>query len=638
MALQSYSTLLNQVVRAIWPTQPVTDQQVPRVDHEHLMTKNSAGGMTYVVSDEDLIDRILILGTNSNTYYATAQKLTDDAIASIKKMISEGKGEMIVSRVKDIYKSGRAPKQDPTLFVLALLTQTDVPEKIKKSALECVVNLRILTHLYTWIGLRKSISGKKGFGRAIRTQMLNFVKNRSGIHLAYLFTKYRSRKVGSETWSIDDIIKCAHIPSNKLSLDRQLVIIYIVNGLPEAEKLFAEKCTDDTECLKVITYLRAVEETKNLTCAEDTAIQFIRQYHLPREVLSTHLLKSLTVWQSLLFSSHVGEGSKISRKITMPITALIRNLGVMSTKGMFDDPEIVTIVDNHIKNKTVLKCGYVHPVALLIAKTTYETGHGVMGKLVWDVNKNIVDALEDGFYEAFGNIEGTGKRILHAVDCSGSMRISTCAVPNLTACQAVATLVMEAVRRESKMHTDRKCHCAKNDTTHSQYIQDVVLFNDAGSYVDIKPTHRLNDVMSLIQDNNFGTTDCSQPMLKALELFKSTKGIKGNYDGFIVYTDNETYCGNVHPAQALEDYRKETGINAKLVVVATTPTAHTIAPHGTYADFLCLNVTGFDLNGPTLIRDFLSGTTNKIYKHIEDNTVTTNTNEEVGDDWDTCDE
>src|SRR3989338_8963472 len=99
--------------------------------------------------------------------------------------------------------------------------------------------------------------------------MLNFVKNRSGFQLAHLITKYRSRKVGTETWSIDDIIKCAHIPSNKLSLDRQLIIVYIVDGLLEAENLFSEKCVDDVECLEVITYLRAVEATKNSTCTED---------------------------------------------------------------------------------------------------------------------------------------------------------------------------------------------------------------------------------------------------------------------------------------------------------------------------------------------------------------------------------
>ena len=46
-----------------------------------------------------------------------------------------------------------------------------------------------------------------------------------------------------------------------------------------------------------------------------------------------------------------------------------------------------------------------------------------------------------------------------------------------------------------------------------------------------------------------GGTDCALPMLHA-------KKKKLEIDVFIVYTDNETWYGRVHPSAALRQYRK----------------------------------------------------------------------------------
>jgi 60 kDa SS-A/Ro ribonucleoprotein len=253
-------------------------------------------------------------------------------------------------------------------------------------------------------------------------------------------------------------------------------------------------------------------------------------------------------------------------------------------------------------------------VAVLVAKTTYDRGAGIKGSLTWPVNGVISSALEEAFYVAFGHIEGTGKRVLHAVDCSGSMTAAACALPNLTACQAVSCLVMEAVRREHKHAT-----LMMATGVEVPVVQDVMLFNSTGTMVDVRPTHKLADVMRLVQAHNFGTTDCAQPMLKAIKEYKESKGTKGLYDLFVVYTDNETYyAGSAHPSQLLDDYRTLTGLDAKMVVIATTPTSHTIAYGGSYGgrgNMLApapgvetkytLNIAGFDLNGPELIRNFM---------------------------------
>ena len=52
-------------------------------------------------------------------------------------------------------------------------------------------------------------------------------------------------------------------------------------------------------------------------------------------------------------------------------------------------------------------------------------------------------------------------------------------------------------------------------------------------------------------------------------------------DGFVVYTDSETWAGKIHPVQALAEYRPKTGVAAKLDMV------------------------GFDTATPAAIADFL---------------------------------
>ena len=73
-------------------------------------------------------------------------------------------------------------------------------------------------------------------------------------------------------------------------------------------------------------------------------------------------------------------------------------------------------------------------------------------------------------------------------------------------------------------------------------------------------------------------------------------------DAFVILTDNETWAGNVHPAEALRNYRQHTGIGAKLVVCAMTSNGFSIADP---QDGGMLDVVGFDTAVPRLMDDFL---------------------------------
>ena len=65
--------------------------------------------------------------------------------------------------------------------------------------------------------------------------------------------------------------------------------------------------------------------------------------------------------------------------------------------------------------------------------------------------REIVDALDAAFYTAFGNVEPAGKRLLLALDVSGSMAGGSVAgVPGLTPRDASAALALVTAATETQ--------------------------------------------------------------------------------------------------------------------------------------------------------------------------------------------
>jgi 60 kDa SS-A/Ro ribonucleoprotein len=95
----------------------------------------------------------------------------------------------------------------------------------------------------------------------------------------------------------------------------------------------------------------------------------------------------------------------------------------------------------------------------------------------------------------------------------------------------------------------------------------------------------------------FGGTDCALPMLYAQALSREI-------DTFVIYTDSETWAGDVHPTQGIRDYRAASGIDARLIVVGMVSNGFSIADP---SDPGMLDVVGFDTATPQLISDFARG-------------------------------
>src|SRR4051794_2814749 len=80
---------------------------------------NSAGGYAWAVDDWTRLDRFLILGSEKGTYYIGEQKLTAENAQAVERCIATD-GPRTVARIVEISEAGRAPKNDPALFALAL--------------------------------------------------------------------------------------------------------------------------------------------------------------------------------------------------------------------------------------------------------------------------------------------------------------------------------------------------------------------------------------------------------------------------------------------------------------------------------------------------------------------------------------
>ncbi len=125
-------------------------------------------------------------------------------------------------------------------------------------------------------------------------------------------------------------------------------------------------------------------------------------------------------------------------------------------------------------------------------------------------------------------------------------------------------------------------------TMHSGYGCAITDLNIGGR-------NSLNEVINKISNLQFGGTDCALPMLHAIEN-------KLEVDAFVIYTDSETWHGNIHPNQALQQYRKASGIPAKLIVVGMVANEFTIADPN---DSGMMDVVGFDTSTPALMSDFI---------------------------------
>jgi 60 kDa SS-A/Ro ribonucleoprotein len=194
------------------------------------------------------------------------------------------------------------------------------------------------------------------------------------------------------------------------------------------------------------------------------------------------------------------------------MTALIRNLATMTRVGVIESGSASTAkVVAQLGDAERIRKARVHPIALLAALRTYQSGHGARGRHGWEPVRDVVDALDGAFYTAFENVEPAGTRVLLALDVSGSMTWGQVAgVFGLTPRDASAALALVTAATESRYEVvgffagkgGFRKHGAGRFTGHA----------DGPTPLAISPRQRLDDAVKAVSDLPFGGTDCALPM------------------------------------------------------------------------------------------------------------------------------
>jgi 60 kDa SS-A/Ro ribonucleoprotein len=247
------------------------------------------------------------------------------------------------------------------------------------------------------------------------------------------------------------------------------------------------------------------------------------------------------------------------------------------------------MVGERLADANLLRKARLHPISVLMAQSIYKQGHGMKGSLTWSPVPRIVNGLEKAFYDCFANAPVTGKRFYLGLDVSGSMASGNVAGTPLTPRDASAALAMVTMRTEQ----DYYIAGFTNGSGRSQWSSRG--YGTALTPLPLGPSMSLTDAVNTVSGLPFGGTDCSLPMLDALAK-------RMPVDVFVVYTDSETWAGNVHPNVALQNYRNQMGIDAKLIVVGLVANEFSIADP---TDAGMLDVVGFDAAVPQVMSEFI---------------------------------
>jgi 60 kDa SS-A/Ro ribonucleoprotein len=549
----------------------ITPQAQPIPDSNQV--RNSGGGFSWEVDDWTRLDRFLILGAEGGTYYITERDLVKQNHDAIVHCI-KADGVRAVNRVVEISDAGRAPKNDPAIFALALAV-THGHAQAKAHAFASLNKVcRIGTHLFHFA---EYVNAMRGWGRGLRNAVGDWYVYRDADDLAHQAVKYQQR----DGWSHSDLLRLAHPKAP--SPQHESVFRWMLAGADSlGQRAVKRKVRGEDRVAKygavgaLPKLIEAFEQAKLASNASEI-VKLINEFNLPREALPTQWLNEVAVWEALLER--------------MPMTAMVRNLGKMTSLGLvapFSDAKRLII--RKLRDETALKRARIHPLAVLVAQKIYSQGHGDKGALKWSPVSAVVDALDEAFYATFQNVDPCNKPVLLALDVSGSMAASMIAGSCTSAREASAAMALITAA------TEPECEIIAFSAPAQGRYGGMHGGGEPGiTRVNLSPRMRLADVIKRIEAIPMGGTDCALPMLWAGRN-------KLNVSAFITYTDSETWAGNIHPAQALRRYRDEFVGDAKAVVVGMTSNGFTVADPN---DRGMLDVVGFDTTVPAVIADFV---------------------------------
>ncbi|MFI7151369.1 TROVE domain-containing protein [Nonomuraea sp. NPDC050022] len=455
----------------------------------------------------------------------------------------------------------RAPKQRPALFALAAAYAKGDADTRQAAKVALAKVARTTDHLAQFFGYYKNLGGKatgRGtspvVGRSLRTALGSWFLTGSADDVAFKACKAAQRRTPQgEAFSLRDVLRVAHPVAD--DEQRKALFGWIAGNVADERAREMLPAVDRFLAAKAVT-------------GADEAIRVVNESRVPWEFLPDAMLREPKVWEALVD--------------TVGMTALIRNLARMTRLGTLTPLGAATRrAVARLRDRAALLRARIHPMDAWLAMRVYASGRAQPNPRAdvqtWTPVPAILDALEQTYELSFGNVAPTGKRLLVAVDSSGSMswsnRVAVGGSPVGSPYEVGCALAVMLARMEENVHVidvDTAVHASK-----------------------VTPRTNLRELASW--EPSGGGTDLSLPFTWAAKE-------RMNVDGIIVFTDNETWAGRSHPTQALDGYRRQINRDARVVVVAMTAAGYSI---GEPRDAGVLNVAGLDASLPLIVNGFV---------------------------------
>ena len=520
-----------------------TPQNQPIRGRESEMIQGRSGGYMFEAGIWQTLRRCLLIGTAQSTYYANKRELTDDFIDTVKEAIASDP-----RRVADeiIYASdGRSINNSAPILALVLLSMGNTREA-KQAFMEIFPQVvRTGSHFYEWLNYTKSM---RGFGKVIKQVGKAWLSREDVRGLAYQLLKYQQR----HGFSNRDALRLFHVKPVTPEHDR--LYDWVVNGWSELPAEVPD------EAIAQIWWYEWLKRNPEQTH------RAIAQGRLTHEMAAPVGKMDRQAWQ-LLFE-------------TMPIGAMLRNLGSLTSLEVLrvDSIDNCDRLEAVLNNQDYLRKGRIHPIDVLKALKTYSSG-GKFGrsKKTWTRVPRIIDILEKALELSFEVVEPTNKVFLHAVDISSSMSCGVVDSVGLSCCEIATAMALVTAKAE-------KNYAIRGFST---------------KFIDLGITNRdsFTSALKKASNRNFGGTDASVAYDWAIQQ-------KFKADVICFWTDNESWAGRKHPAQALKEYRRKVNPDAKAVYVTLAPYNITLVDP---QDNDSWDLAGFDPGTPRLIQMLASG-------------------------------
>lgn len=530
--------------------------------------RNNAGGYVFAKDLFTKVEDFLILGTTGGTYYISEDRLTMGNAGWLIEAI-QADGTRVVRLITDVStaRPPRAPKNRAAVFALAMVFACGDPAAVQaaKAAFPRVV--RTTDHLSMFFGYAKQVHGKAAgpgtslvTGRALRSALASWFLAGEVDAIAWKACKARQRVTpAGEAFALRDALRIAHPKAD--TAERRALLGWLAGKVADGE------ARSQVQAIDVFLSAQAVT-------TEAAAIAVAAERKLPWEFLPSDLLASATVWEALV--PHLG------------MTALLRNLARLTRLGVLGPfAQANDAVATRLRSAEALRGGRIHPMDVFLALRVYLSGRSQPGRRAeahtWTPVAGISDALEEAYELSFGHVQPSGKRMLVAVDSSGSMSHvwrwggnqlslggSPLGTPYEIGCAMAAVLKRIEGGNVHVLDVDTRVHPSR--ITARTRVREIGSWPPSG-----------------------GGTDLSLPFTHA------TKH-KLEVDGFAIFTDGETWAGRQHASQALAAYRRKHNPAARVVLASMAAAGHMIAEPG---DAGVLNIAGMDAALPMVVTEFI---------------------------------